>query len=315
MKTTITYLIFLLYTSLMLAQQKGYEIRDGQVIFTFDPRDYEMATDNATGKHFDFDDLNVLKVAVSGEFNGWNQQGWTMHKTGDNRYELRKPVEAFNDRVTWEFKYIINGRYWAEPDDRFGNLSKMRTLGFWREVYNLELQLLTEDPNGNSCFQLEGYQNAREVILSGSFNRWDEEQLKMKPVNNGWKLCLDLPPGTYQYKFIIDGDWIHDPGNPERTPNEFGEYNSVHTVLGKVHFVLNGHGQAKRVLLSGDFTQWQDQALPMEYRDGAWHLILDLKPGKHHYKFIIDGEWITDPMNPYREYDGRGNINSVLMVE
>lgn len=42
---------------------------------------------------------------------------------------------------------------------------------------------------------------------------------------------------------------------------------------------------------------------------------LNLKPGRYVYKFIVDGEWMTDPAHPLKEDDGGGNINSVVVVE
>ena len=48
--------------------------------------------------------------------------------------------------------------------------------------------------------------------------------------------------------------------------------------------------------------------------DDCWVYNISLSGGKHHYKFIVDGEWITDPTNSVKEYDDDGNINSVCMV-
>ena len=47
----------------------------------------------------------------------------------------------------------------------------------------------------------------------------------------------------------------------------------------------------------------------------GWQYTLLLSGGKHHYKFIVDGVWILDPINPVKEYVGEGNINSVYMVK
>ena len=49
-------------------------------------------------------------------------------------------------------------------------------------------------------------------------------------------------------------------------------------------------------------------------KDG-WKTSIMLPPGKHFYKFIIDGnEWITDPANELQERDSEGNVNSVLLI-
>jgi 1,4-alpha-glucan branching enzyme len=53
---------------------------------------------------------------------------------------------------------------------------------------------------------------------------------------------------------------------------------------------------ASSVLLVGDFTQWQQKAIPLQRgKDGAWSATVELAPGKHTYRFIVDGEWRDDP--------------------
>ena len=41
-----------------------------------------------------------------------------------------------------------------------------------------------------------------------------------------WALKLDLPPGEYEFKFFVDGNWVHDEGQPSKT-NEMGTLNNV----------------------------------------------------------------------------------------
>jgi 1,4-alpha-glucan branching enzyme len=53
---------------------------------------------------------------------------------------------------------------------------------------------------------------------------------------------------------------------------------------------------AMSVLLVGDFTHWQAKAIPMRKgADGVWTATVDLPPGTHTYRFILDGEWCDDP--------------------
>jgi 1,4-alpha-glucan branching enzyme len=50
----------------------------------------------------------------------------------------------------------------------------------------------------------------------------------MKRDDDGhWKTTVALPPGRYQYKFIVDGEWIADPAAQKSVPNEHGSVNSV----------------------------------------------------------------------------------------
>jgi hypothetical protein len=49
----------------------------------------------------------------------------------------------------------------------------------------------------------------------------------MKKVSGGWSIDMYLPPGKCLYKFVVDEDWIIDPGNALWEQNEHGTGNSV----------------------------------------------------------------------------------------
>jgi len=72
-----------------------------------------------------------------------------------------------------------------------------------------------------------------KVNIAGSFNNWSmtADPLYDRDGNGMWSITLPLPPGRYEYKFVIDGEeWIPDPSNPETADDGFGGYNSVITV-------------------------------------------------------------------------------------
>ncbi len=48
--------------------------------------------------------------------------------------------------------------------------------------------------------------------------------------------------------------------------------------------------------------------------DGHWSLFYPLEPGSYEYKFIVDGRWIPDPLNPLSKPDGFDDINSVVKI-
>ncbi len=76
-------------------------------------------------------------------------------------------------------------------------------------------------------FSLEAIE-AENVILMGDFNNWNPEKHPMKKDENGmWIKALILHPGNYEYKFMVDGQWIEDPQNDRLCPNCFGTYNNV----------------------------------------------------------------------------------------
>ena len=69
---------------------------------------------------------------------------------------------------------------------------------------------------------------AREVSVAGTFNDWDPTARPLKRDKKGtWRTWTALPPGKYEYRFIVNGKWQEDPACEERCLNAFGTYNSV----------------------------------------------------------------------------------------
>jgi 1,4-alpha-glucan branching enzyme len=67
---------------------------------------------------------------------------------------------------------------------------------------------------------------------------------------------------------------------------------------------------AQSVLLVGDFTHWQENPISMKRgANGLWTAKVSLPPGRHSYRFLVDGEWRDDPEctlrvpNPYGTQD------------
>jgi 1,4-alpha-glucan branching enzyme len=72
---------------------------------------------------------------------------------------------------------------------------------------------------------------------------------------------------------------------------------------------------AVSVMLVGDFTHWQETPIPLKNGfNGVWHTTVDLKPGTHHYRFIVDGKWCDDPQSALRTPNSYGSQNSVRQV-
>jgi chromosome partitioning protein len=74
--------------------------------------------------------------------------------------------------------------------------------------------------------------DAADVRIAGDFNGWVPDKDVLSRVEAAgahrvWTKVLVLPPGTYQYRYIVDGEWRTDPSNPESTPGPMGQPNSV----------------------------------------------------------------------------------------
>lgn len=75
--------------------------------------------------------------------------------------------------------------------------------------------------------------DASEVFIAGSFNNWEpslKDYRMRKLKDNIWRKKLDLKPGSYEYQFVVDGNWWTDPANPDRCTNLYYTENSVITV-------------------------------------------------------------------------------------
>ncbi|HTL71408.1 MAG TPA: AAA family ATPase [Candidatus Eisenbacteria bacterium] len=80
-------------------------------------------------------------------------------------------------------------------------------------------------------------------------------------------------------------------------------------------FILKAAG-AKEVHLVGDFNNWRvsTSSLLWQKESGLWQKRLFLEPGRYRYKFVIDGEWTTDPGNQEIEPNPFGGADSVLEI-
>ena len=77
------------------------------------------------------------------------------------------------------------------------------------------------------CFSI-ACNGARAVSLAGTFNNWNAQATPLHPADTArWMAELLLPPGTYEYQFLVDGCWTPDPTARESAPNPFGGVNSV----------------------------------------------------------------------------------------
>lgn len=69
---------------------------------------------------------------------------------------------------------------------------------------------------------------AAEVLVTGEFTNWSRHGVQLERDSEGtWVATVDIEPGEYEYRFVVDGVWIRDPGNKDYVRNEFGQENSL----------------------------------------------------------------------------------------
>jgi chromosome partitioning protein len=73
---------------------------------------------------------------------------------------------------------------------------------------------------------------ASDVRIAGDFNGWVPDKgvrslIESEGQTRVWTKIIRLSPGSYQYRYVVDGEWREDPDNPEVAPSGVGGRNSV----------------------------------------------------------------------------------------
>ncbi len=95
--------------------------------------------------------------------------------------------------------------------------------------------------------------SAREVFLAGDFNGWKKRATPLiKGRDDVWRIILELKPGRYyDYKYIVDGNWLNDPNNPDLNPDVAGGANSVIYIGANGDILPQGHPERHKFSLEG----------------------------------------------------------------
>ncbi len=246
-------------------KQPAFEVKDGIVNFMLRSR------------------TDAGKVLLAGNFTNWETGALPMTKTAGG---WALPVKLVPGKYI--YKFIVDGNWITDPANN--------TLENDGEGNNNSVFYVT-----NSIFKLDGYNNAKKVFVAGSFANWEDGKLRMIKTSTGWELPVFLDTGTYTYRFIVDKDWITDPANNNKLPNEFNEYNSVISIGKPALFALTGLLDAKNVYLAGSFNDWRQFELPMTKTATGWEISYVVGEGNYEYKFYADGQWIDAEGNQVRK--------------
>jgi hypothetical protein len=84
-------------------------------------------------------------------------------------------------------------------------------------------------PAGVVRFNFQPQGRVKKIYLAGNFNGWnpsnDDYLLSDEDGDGIYSITINLEPGTYQYKFVIDSRWTKDPNSPGSHPDGFGGQN------------------------------------------------------------------------------------------
>jgi hypothetical protein len=303
----------------------GYRLEQDKVVFVFQPNLYKECI-GSDGFIKRMQSLQITNVTVACEINAWSVKDWPMKKINEYWYELRVPASTFATNNPCQFAFVLNGVYWVQPAKEMKNIGDAQSISISifglhkKRRYSLVLSLPQSSAQVQT-FRLEGYAQAREVFLAGSFNHWDTRATPLSRKGNEWKTELLLNPGGYSYKFIVDGAWMTDPANPVTVEDGGGHTNSymlIPALHGSTEFSVRGFPQAKRIAVAGSFNGWNPEQYFFARQDAKgsaeWKCRLNLRPGLYEYRFIVDGQWMQDSANPNATPNEFNEFNSVLLL-
>ncbi len=71
---------------------------------------------------------------------------------------------------------------------------------------------------------------------------------------------------------------------------------------------------AASVRVTGSFCDWADGYVLKKDKKGVWKASVSLSPGRHEYRFVVDGEWRDDPRARQRVPNTYGGENAVVEI-
>lgn len=304
----LSILLFICYSSRIAAQQNehSFYLNDDEMILHINLKASKASIDS------------LLKVAgiyyissnelIAGKYKKLQTEHWKINKVPNNILIVSRSLQKLS---------VMHGNNLLQILDQILRPEGIQETpgypGIVKYGVNAEKTNIKELDNGETLFILNGFNNARKVILSGNFNNWSLSKTSMQKTATGWAVQMKLEPGKYYYKFIIDGNWYSDPLNSNTEPDGHGGKNSVYFKTNH-SFILKGFPEAKKVTVLGNFNNWNEKELTLVKTNNVWSLPIYLQDGTHEYKFWVDNKLILDPQNPIKKANEKRNLVSVISI-
>lgn len=254
---------------------------------------------NTNHRFFLPDHNHADKVYWASSVNNWDPKADAM-KARPGGWELK----LYLKEGTHAYKYVVDGEWILDPtnsvvrEDDAGNVNSFVSVGdtfYFYYPFNL---------------------SAKTVHVTGNFNAWSRSELAMTLSDTGWVLPYVLPPGIYEYKFIVNQSdkFKVDPLNPLLMGE--GDYqNSILSIEPNMDFFYPRLPGVEEVIVTGSFIDWRPDGIQLSKEIDGWHANLHLPQGKNTYRFIVNGKWTEDPNNPLFEPNEFDQYNSVLWIK
>ncbi|WP_424963790.1 alpha-amylase family glycosyl hydrolase [Ekhidna sp.] len=187
-------------------------------------------------------------------------------------------------------------------------------LTFWAEgVGESVLMVRTKKTMFSFLYQPKG--DERKVMIKGEFNAWNPNNTVLEKKGNSFSTYELLTPGTYQYLYVVDGNEMRDPSNPDSVSNGMGGWNSVINIAGsnpaKVPTVATQSFSSSSINLTsnnsvtGLYAYWENTLIPNEF--------ITIEGGNVHISIPANAQDVKRSQIRLWAYNKEGISNDVLI--
>ncbi len=164
------------------------------------------------GVLFTYNDRKASDVQIAGDFSNWRPVPMQRGSHGVWFYFLSE----YETEHSVRYKFLIDGIWSYDPensiqsDDGSGSYMSLTEAAVSEEDRHVTFRKVTEE--GIDYIEFRTYRpEASFVSVVGDFNNWNPENDPLERTQKGiWKKKINISPGTYRYKFIVDGTWTVD---------------------------------------------------------------------------------------------------------
>ncbi|MDD3905000.1 MAG: AAA family ATPase [Candidatus Omnitrophica bacterium] len=204
-------------------------------------------------------------------------------------------------------------------------LDEIRTLfkeQLLETVIRLNVALKKAASKGVSVIQFDKESNgaADHISLSKEILKGDNEEREITEASNALeiekieetkqaieseKAIMVISQGTNRFK--------EDGRSSRMAADSPSLMDAVESLAKEVIFAIDAPG-AKDIYIVGDFNDWKvtEEHRLSSVQDGKWEKRMGLVPGKHKYKFLVDGQWVLDSRNAERVQNAFGTFDSII---
>ena len=198
-------ILLLLFTTLLSAQPvKAYSIKNGRMYIQL-TKDLSASALDSFITQYDLADLDLKRFIKTNKPDSLTRLGWKIELNNEVGFIISKIFEPFEGLANPADKILF--------EKNFKPLFPAVNNGIVYGANQFRNKIPFAVKDSITRFFLRNHKGARKVMLAGSFNNWEPNQLPMQRTDSGWIMDVKLGAGKYWYKFIVDGNWIKDEDN------------------------------------------------------------------------------------------------------